>query len=57
VTEWRSWDVVSMELAEVLGSAGERAQRVEQLRRRLVSRRLGEQHKRAGLRQVDVAVT
>jgi predicted XRE-type DNA-binding protein len=55
VTEWHTWDEVSAELGDALGSAEERAQRVEQLRRRLVLRRLVEQRKRAGLCQVDVA--
>jgi predicted XRE-type DNA-binding protein len=55
VTEWHIWDEVSAELGDALGSAEERAQRVEQLRRELVLRRLVEQRKRAGLRQVDVA--
>jgi predicted XRE-type DNA-binding protein len=55
VTEWPTWDEVSAELGDVLGSAEERAERVEQLRRGLVLRRLVEQRKRAGLRQVDVA--
>ncbi|MGH3684145.1 MAG: helix-turn-helix domain-containing protein [Pseudonocardiaceae bacterium] len=53
--EWYTWDQVSAELGDVLGSAEERVQRVEQLRRGLVLRRLVEQRKRAGLRQVDVA--
>jgi predicted XRE-type DNA-binding protein len=55
VTEWRTWDEVSAELGDALDSAEERAQRVEQLRRELALRRLVEQRKRAGLRQVDVA--
>jgi len=55
VTEWHTWDEVSAELGDVLGSAEERAQRVEQLRRGLALRRLVEQRKRAGLRQVNVA--
>lgn len=55
MTEWHTWDEVSAELGDVLGSAEERAKRVEQLRRGLALRRLVEQRKRAGLRQVDVA--
>jgi len=55
MTEWHTWDEVIAELGEVLGSTEERAQRVEQLRRGLALRRLVEQRKRAGLRQVDVA--
>ncbi len=55
MTEWHTWDKVGAELGDVLGSTEERAQRVEQLRRGLVLRRLVEQRKRAGLRQVDVA--
>jgi hypothetical protein len=43
VTEWHTWDEVSAELGDVLGSAEERAQQVEQLRRELVLRRLAEQ--------------
>ena len=31
VTEWHTWDEVSAELGDVLGSAEERAQRIEQL--------------------------
>ncbi|MGH3831859.1 MAG: helix-turn-helix domain-containing protein [Pseudonocardiaceae bacterium] len=55
MTEWHTWDEVSAELGDALGSAEERVRRVEQLRRGLVLRRLVEQRKRAGLRQVDVA--
>lgn len=55
MTEWHTWDEVSAELGDVLGSVEERAERVEQLRRGLVLRRLVEQRKRAGLRQIDVA--
>ncbi|MGH3830715.1 MAG: hypothetical protein ACRDRS_09740 [Pseudonocardiaceae bacterium] len=55
MTEWHTWDEVSAELGDVLGSTEERVRRVEQLRRGLVLRRLVEQRKRAGLRQVDVA--
>jgi dephospho-CoA kinase len=43
VTEWHTWDEVSVELGDVLGSAEERAQRLEQLRHGLVRRRLVEQ--------------
>ena len=46
MTEWHTWDEVSSELGDVLGSAEERAERVEQLRRGLVLRRLVEQRKR-----------
>lgn len=55
MTEWHTWDEVSAELGDALGSAAERPARVEQLRRELVLARLVEQRKRAGLRQVDVA--
>lgn len=55
MTEWHTWDEVGAELGDVFGSAEERAQRVEQLRRELALRRLVEQRKRAGLRQVDLA--
>lgn len=55
MTEWHTWDEVSAELGDVLGSGEERAERVERLRRGLALRRLVEQRKRAGLRQVDVA--
>lgn len=55
MTEWHTWDEVSAELGDALGSGEERAQCVEQLRRELVLRRLVEQRKRAGLRQVDMA--
>ena len=36
MTEWHTWDEVGAELGDALGSAEERAQRVEQLRRELV---------------------
>lgn len=55
MTEWHTWDEVSAELSEALGSAEDRAARVEQLRRELVLARLVEHRKRVGLRQVDVA--
>ncbi|HXT44885.1 MAG TPA: helix-turn-helix transcriptional regulator [Pseudonocardiaceae bacterium] len=55
MTGWHTWDEVSAELSDVLGSAEERAERVEQLRRGLALRRLVELRKRAGLRQIDVA--
>ncbi len=37
VTEWHTWDEVNAELSDLLGSAEEREQRVEQLRRELVA--------------------
>lgn len=36
MTEWHTWDEVSAELGDALGSAEKQAQRVEQLRRELV---------------------
>ncbi|MGI9001664.1 MAG: hypothetical protein ACR2GH_08345 [Pseudonocardia sp.] len=48
MTEWHTWDEVSGELADALGSSEERGQRVDQLRRELALRRLVELRKRAG---------
>lgn len=56
MTEWHDWTDVRDELADAIGTREERELRVAQLRRRTDAvRRLVEQRKRAGLRQVDVA--